>query len=397
MKANNSSTIKKANRFLVLDTIMSHDSITTEGIVRQTHLSRPTVLKLLNELLDSELVNKSGLSKSFGGRQAALFSFNKNAHYAIGIDMEVPSINLIISNLVGETVVSHAWDVSSEWETDELLDSITNEINNSIITSKIPREKIIGIGLGVPGTINKSTQVIVSLSRLPKLNNLPISKILEERLKFPTYILKNVDLLALAEKKYLSDSIKSFLFVRMRTGIGMAPVINDNFYEGEHGNSGYIGFTMTNLTSTAPGKTNKTNLEDFCSRAAIIDEYYKQAGIKKQFLEILQLALDGDEVSVSILENAGRILGRCLANVIKLFDISYLIIEGISNCEESVLYKSITKSINQSIEDYIPLKPTIALAQQTEDERGLGGCLNIIDRFFREPQLKLRAHSSQNE
>ena len=250
MKANNSSTIKKANRFLVLDTIMSHDSITTEGIVRQTHLSRPTVLKLLNELLDSELVNKSGLSKSFGGRQAALFSFNKNAHYAIGIDMEVPSIHLIISNLVGETVVSHAWDVSSEWETDELLDSITNEINNSIVTSKIPREKIIGIGLGVPGTINKSTQVIVSISRLPKLNNLPIRKILEERLKFPTYILKNVILLALTERKYLNDSIKNFLFVRMRTGIGMAPVINDNFYEGEHGNSGYIGFTMTNITST---------------------------------------------------------------------------------------------------------------------------------------------------
>ena len=392
MKANNSSTIKKANRFLVLDTIMSHDSITTEGIVRQTHLSRPTVLKLLNELLDSELVNKSGLSKSFGGRQAALFSFNKNAHYAIGIDMEVPSIHLIISNLVGETVVSHAWDVSSEWETDELLDSITNEINNSIVTSKIPREKIIGIGLGVPGTINKSTQVIVSISRLPKLNNLPIRKILEERLKFPTYILKNVILLALTEKKYLNDSIKNFLFVRMRTGIGMAPVINDNFYEGEHGNSGYIGFTMTNITSTIPNKSNKTNLEDFCSRAAIIDEYYKQTGIKKQFHEILQLALDGDEVSVSILENAGKILGRCLANVIKLFDISYLIIEGIGNSEESVLYKSITRSINQSIEDYIPLKPTIALAQQTEDERGLGGCLNIIDRFFREPQLKLRAH-----
>jgi predicted ArsR family transcriptional regulator len=90
--ANNSRTIKHANRHLLLDTIKQFEPITIENMVQKTRLSRPTILNILDGLTKRGIIQKVGYAESSGGRQPALFAFNLSHHFAIGIDFEFPPV-----------------------------------------------------------------------------------------------------------------------------------------------------------------------------------------------------------------------------------------------------------------------------------------------------------------
>lgn len=60
-KRNNIKLLKEANKILVLQCIMKLAPISTEEILKHTGLSRPTVINLLKELTDEEIVTKAGI------------------------------------------------------------------------------------------------------------------------------------------------------------------------------------------------------------------------------------------------------------------------------------------------------------------------------------------------
>ena len=90
MKGNNLSDVKKANRQVVYECIWSHKAVTMTDIAYMTHLSRPTVTSLVQEMTADNLVVKSGYGTSNGGRNPVLYHANAGAAYAMGIDLEFP-------------------------------------------------------------------------------------------------------------------------------------------------------------------------------------------------------------------------------------------------------------------------------------------------------------------
>ena len=101
-KRNNIKLLKEANKILVLQCIMKLAPISTEEILKHTGLSRPTVINLLKELTDEEIVTKAGFSESSGGRSAALLALNGEKHFALGIDFEFPAVRMAIANMKGD-------------------------------------------------------------------------------------------------------------------------------------------------------------------------------------------------------------------------------------------------------------------------------------------------------
>ena len=83
MKGNNLSDVKKANRQVVYECIWSHKAVTMTDIAYMTHLSRPTVTSLVQEMTADNLVVKSGYGTSNGGRSPVLYHANAGAAYAI--------------------------------------------------------------------------------------------------------------------------------------------------------------------------------------------------------------------------------------------------------------------------------------------------------------------------
>ena len=76
MKKASAFLVRKLNKYNVLQCVFESGPISNEEIVRSTHLSRPTVMEIVKELLKDNIIKKSGYGESTGGREPILLDIN---------------------------------------------------------------------------------------------------------------------------------------------------------------------------------------------------------------------------------------------------------------------------------------------------------------------------------
>lgn len=388
MRANTISIIKEANLCLVLNTVMEYEPVTVENIVFKTRLSRPTILNFLKELISEGIVYISGLAESLGGRQAALYSVDVSAKFAIGIDFDYPPLRLNISNIKGMPVYSRVCELDSSLDALKVADAIVDIINESIAEANIDVSKIIGVGLGIPGTVDIKNNKAVKIDRLPSWVNIPIDKIIQARTGFNVYVRNNAHLLGLAEKNLLDKNTKELLYVINSVGIGMAVFIGGQLYEGNAGNTGYIGHTSLDMNGELCECGQKGCVELYCSKKNIEKKYaqLKNSG-KTPYKEILKKCDEGDPDAVDLFTTAGKYLGMAISNAVRLFDIPIIVIGGLECGEDHVFINTIRRTIMEHTASFSIKEVRVHLGQLTEDNFGLGGCQLMIEKLFSQPKL----------
>src|SRR5690625_504189 len=99
VKTWNQSVVKKGNKTIVLETIMTFSPISRAKIAHVTGLNKGTVSSLVQELLDEKLIDESGPGESSGGRRPVMLLFNQVAGYSIGIDIGVNYLLGVLTDL----------------------------------------------------------------------------------------------------------------------------------------------------------------------------------------------------------------------------------------------------------------------------------------------------------
>jgi N-acetylglucosamine repressor len=393
MKANNLSIIKKANLFLVLNTVMEYEPVTVEDIVFKTRLSRPTILNLLKQLINEGIILTSGFADSMGGRQAALYSVDVSARFAIGIDFDYPPLRLNISDIKGKAVYSKVCEIDTGLNAYDVAGNIADLINESVNDAQIEVKKIIGVGLGIPGTVDIKNNTAVKIDRFPGWSNIPVEAIIKERTGFNVYVCNNAHLLGLAEKNLLNKDIKELLYFINSVGIGMAVFINSQLYEGNAGNTGYIGHTSIDINGELCECGQKGCVELYCSKKNIVKKYAllkrkdSKEEIKISYKELLQKCGEGDLDAVSLLTEAGRYLGTAISNAVRMFDIPTIVIGGLECDEDHLFFKTIKNTVIENTSTFSIKKVDVCLGRLTEETFGLGGCQFIIEKYFKLPKL----------
>jgi N-acetylglucosamine repressor len=403
VKANHTRVVKEANKFLVLSCIREYEPISQEEIVMKTRLSRPTVINIVKELLEENLIEKSGYGESNGGRSPGLFRFNSQAYYALGIDFEFPIIRMAVSDLKGNIIHKMQWRFPLDVASTVVIESLLGNIAKLITDSKVEKQKIMGIGIGLPGIIDVQNGVSVSVERIHAWKNVPIQTIIEERFDIPVSIRNDVHLLALAEKNLNpTNHMDSFIYVGIRSGIGMSIIMNGSLYEGEKGNSGFLGHMTVNMNGAPCVCGNKGCLEAVAGELAMARKYSKLTGQEKKssseiaasegvtIHRLSKLAKQGDAIAMRILEEAGIYMGIGIANVIKLFEISTIIIGPCTNQDEDVFINYIKNEVEDRTFENAKGRVSISSGKILgEGLYPLGGCFLVIEQFYQEPKLQL--------
>ncbi len=390
MKANSTKIIKNANKYLVLDTIKMFECITIEGIINHTGLSRPTVLNIIKELAEQGFVIKSGFAQSEVGRQPILYSINASSYFAIGIDVDAPPVHLVVSNLNGEPLYTTRWNIESYQDVNDIIKNLVNEINLAIETTMIDRKRILGIGLGLPAVVDIKKNRTVRISRIKGWEDIAIDKIITAKTGIEVVVRNDAHLLSIAEN-ILQKKYENMLYVVHRAGIGMSIILNGKLYEGNMGNSGYIGHTIIVPNGNPCDCGNRGCFETYCSKRAIVTRYKQITGQTLSYHQILDLARKGEREVVEIFKTAGFIFGIGISNIIKLFDIPIVVLGDMECNKDHIFFKSIHESVLQNMQGYSNAIPRIIIGKLTENQFGLGGCHFLLQRLFKLPVLNVKA------
>ncbi|SES93725.1 xylose repressor, XylR [Oceanobacillus limi] len=325
----NQHVVKKENKSLVLGTIRTHSPISRADIASLTGLNKGTVSSLVSELLEEQLIYESGPGESNGGRRPVMLLFNQQAGFSIGIDLGVNYLLGVLTDLEGnicyEKLVKFK-DLSYEEMEVKLVEVVDNLMENTPSSYY----GIIGIGIGVPGTVSKSGEIQLA----PNLGwkNVDLKTIMEVKYNLPVVIENEANAGAYGEKKFgAGKSFNHIIYVSVGIGIGVGLILNGHLYRGNHGFSGELG----HMTIESGGRKcrcgNEGCWELYASEQALVKNAEKIAfpSLPKDELSLenlLTLAEAGDLEAIHLFKQTGDYLGIGINNIINIFNPEQVII-----------------------------------------------------------------------
>jgi len=273
----------------------------------------------------------------------------KQKVYALGIDLGgTKTLAAIVDVTTGEVISSERKRTRAEKGQEYVSQHVINLSTAALESAKLPTgSKIIGIGIGAAGQIDRKNGVVLDAPNLG-VKDMPMADILSKQFGEPAAVGNDVEVAALGEYIYgAGRGYSTFVVIFVGTGIGGGIVQNGRLYSGLTGTAGEIG----HMTIQAGGRLcpcgSRGCLEAYASRTAMTKAIMAEIHhgrdsvlteeAELQMMEgetiirsgILASALNrGDELVKEIVTESADFLGYGLASVMNFYNPECIILGG---------------------------------------------------------------------
>lgn len=384
---------KNNKRNRILSTIRYGDNVSRHDVKKATNYSMTTVLNVISNLIEEGIVIEEECEDSRVGRRPTWLRINPGGRYFIGVDFNARKLNCVVVNLLGDVVYHKNYKDLGTVDVDTIIEIIKKSILEALDNLERKKEKVIGIGIGSPGFVNKTEGVSVEYSNIKDWNNIPLCKILEEEFNCKVLIENNVNIMAVAYRwmRY-EETTDDFVLVSVRHGIKMSMVLNNRLFNGNSGNAGEIAHI----------KMDSSNRPCPCGRNGCLDTVASFRGIKNRIIEgmlcnrfndireivgddfnrineqiFMNSIKNGFQDSINLLIDAAFYLGKALSIVVATIDPKKIILTGSIVCD--LFIKQVRKTINE----YVLIENLKVVEQKADDHVGaVGAALIVMDNEF---------------
>lgn len=314
-----SNTIRDINRQIILNYVREESPVSRADIAKITELQRSTVSLIVEELLQSDLIEEVE-GESSGGRPPQLLSLKTTKAVAIGIDLGKKITTIGTSDLSGRVLEKQEFPTSPDFKT--TMDRIV-EIVKYYVTKN--NSSIEGIGIALPGLVESWKGEVLNIPHLnwhyPK-----IAKTIEDATGIPVIVENDTNAVALAElwlgRPEISN-VRNFIVVLIHRGIGTGIVFDGQLYRGKGGVAGEFGhMTIGSNAPIACAAGRFDCWEAFASERAALARYEKLIGNKNEenkitYARLIELALKGDKKARTALKETAHYIGLGISNLIQ--------------------------------------------------------------------------------
>ncbi|MEN1938530.1 ROK family transcriptional regulator [Paenibacillus sp. 102] len=381
MKKHDQVFIKLQNKSWVLDIIKHKSPISRADIAKITRMSPTSISRIVSELDQQGLVRETELVTSGVGRKAVLLDICKDALYTIGVGIDTTIVKVGIVNFAGELIASGLLERQPDESYEETLRIISCHIEELIQQAGVSREKIIGLGVGLPGLIDHKNGMVLLSAQLG-WKQVQISKRIQELTGFKVIIDNELKMKTLAE--YLCGAAKGSkkaTLIGFGTGVGSALIINGEIYRGETNSAGEIGHTVVDPNGNVCECGKIGCLQTYIAENALLSESRKVKNISNTN-ELFEAMRNGEPWAVNIIERAGTYIAITISNVLCLYNPETVILSG--NLIEN--YPEMQQLVSQKCNVFIwePLKSTFKITFSQLGEQGvmIGAAIQARKEFL---------------
>ena len=226
----NIADIKTDNRKRIYSFLREQGQATKQEIAYQLQLSLPTVTQNLTYLSELGLIScENKVVNRAGGRNPVAYSYIPDARVAIGLDISRHHIKSIVVDLDGQ-IIKYVYRRKDYQRNDDYLRVLGNEVENIIAMAGIAREKILGVGIAIPGLIDRTGEFVYD-GRVIDNNGMT-------RAEFARYLTLKTKLIHDSAAAGFSEIIRSpdihnACYVSLGSSIGGSLFIRDKVYLGD--------------------------------------------------------------------------------------------------------------------------------------------------------------------
>ncbi|OEJ93864.1 ROK family transcriptional regulator [Streptomyces thermolilacinus] len=321
------TSLHRANLERVVRAVRMAGSLTQAEIARSTGLSAATVSNIVRELKDSGTVEVTPTSA--GGRRARSVSLSGDAGIVIGVDFGHTHLRVAVGNLAHQVLAEESEPLDVDASSAEGFDRAEQLVKRLIEATGIGPDKVIGVGLGVPGPIDVSSGTLGSTSILPGWSGINPSQELSARLGVPVYVDNDANLGALGEMVWgAGRGVRDLAYIKVASGVGAGLVIDGQIYRGPGGTAGEIGHITLDESGPVCRCGNRGCLETFAAARYVLPLLQPGHGPDLTMERVVQLAREGDPGCRRVIADVGRHIGSGVANLCNLLNPSRVVLGG---------------------------------------------------------------------
>lgn len=330
--------IRRNNRLAVLRRIYAAGSISRQQITEGSGLSQATIANVVTDLLDLGIVVESGFEDSQGGRPRAILSINAASGAFIGVDIAETYIDfeLFDLGLTHQRKIVHALH-REENQPEQIVDHLRRGLDDLLGTFGTQREKVLGVGISLPGLVERSGGVSVFAPNWD-WHDVPLAGLLKQHFDLPIYLDNPLKANAIAELWFgAGRDVQHLVTLNLGTGVGAGIIANGALYRGATNSAGEWGHTTIVLEGRpcrcgargcletyigAPGIVQ--HLQELAPSSALLHASDQTATIEA----LASAARQGDPVARQVVRITARYLGAGIANIINLFNPEVVVLGG---------------------------------------------------------------------
>lgn len=392
------SKIKEKNCDLAIFSIVSlikdYGALSQSDLSKLSGYSRSTISINCDKLLQKNYISLENADIQ-NKKKNIKYSLNVNLGVIIGIGIGGTTCRIGIYNILCELIEIVRLPIDLIRGPDATLNLICKNID--ILLKKYSSKKVplLGIGMGIPTPVKYEEGVAFHPAFMPGWHLFNLKEYFSDKYNCPIYIDNEVNTMALEE--YISsnkEDLKTLLCIKIGTGIGAGIIINKQIFRGENGGGGNIGhIQMDNITKVCTcGKIGC--IESVASVPAIIET----ALIKRQshpnsllnkiesdeltLSDIKNCADKGDRLSLTIIEEAGTIVGQLIGKITTFLDPGIIKIVGRATILGPNYLYYIRNSIQKEAAPWIGPEFNIDFSKLTEDSAATGATRLCINELF---------------
>lgn len=327
--------IRKEHTMQILDHIRRNAPVSRTGICKDTGISKPTVTRVIEKLKADGLILETGYVDSASGRKPVHIELNPDAFYAIGVNVTLNSVYVTLVDLCMNIIISNKVDIRNLRSSDELLERISECTLMIMKDSGKPKDKLLGIGVGVPGLVDFDNGIIIDFGVRHSMYDIKIRDFLMAKTGLKTIVDNNANTRVLGELWYgYAEGYKDIVYVICSQGIGSGIISDGKILRGADNVSGEFGHMTVNIDGRECVCGKRGCLETYCSLEAfeqITKDKLVEASCEipaMSYQDICGYARLGDEFFKSRLYDTANIFATGLANLIGIINPEMVILSG---------------------------------------------------------------------
>ena len=224
-----------------------------------------------------------------------------------------------------------------------VLGRMVESLDAALAKAGVEREQLAGLGIASPGAVDVERGVVPNAPQLPGWQDVPLGRLMAERVGVPTILENDASAAALGEHRFgAGRGSRHMLYITVSTGLGGGIIIGGELYRGKSGAAGELGHVIIDINGPPCGCGARGCLEALASGTAIarMGERLAESGDSPVLArlrgqegpvtaEMMKRAADmGDAASREAFREAGHYLGVALAGYVNIFDPELIVVGG---------------------------------------------------------------------
>ena len=379
------SAMRDINRSAVLEIIRRESPVSRTAIAERLGVSLPTVMRIVDELVEEGFVRPQGSTEFTGGRRRPLLEFDTENNLILGFDLGGAKMYGAISNFGGK-ILGQANINQHGITSEDSFSLLIGLIEKLLASPQLEGKRVRGIGVGAPG-VTLNHEGIVKWAYTLHWKDFPLKARLSEKFDLPIIVDNDVNLAALGELWFgAGQGVQNMVLIAIGTGIGSGVIIDGVLYRGAHESSGEIGHMITGKEYLENSYTDFGVLETMASGTAMV-ALAKSALASQQTSfatgnlmpeNVFEAAHNQEAWALGIIENVTDHLAIAVANMAVSFDPELIVLGGGVTKSADQLVPPILKKINSTI----PALPKLVVSQLGLQATVMGVITNVLHNTF---------------